>query len=161
MEIKDIGTIQTGGKIDRLDIYGTSGNETLRIVDYKSGGYNDKTHEQKMSATWDDLMTSEDKGYVRQTMIYSHAVMTRDDTGLPIEPNLYFCRRKLNDIVTTLDVENETVHNYRTIQKLFYEALQTKIKEVLTATEFPRCEESKCPTFCPFFQLCGRQPKDF
>ena len=94
-------------------------------------------------------------------MIYSHAVMTRDDTGLPIEPNLYFCRRKLNDIVTTLDVENETVHNYRTIQKLFYEALQTKIKEVLTATEFPRCEESKCPTFCPFFQLCGRQPKDF
>ena len=161
VEIKDIGTIQTGGKIDRLDIYGTSGNETLRIVDYKSGGYNDKTHEQKMSATWDDLMTSEDKGYVRQTMIYSHAVMTRDDTGLPIEPNLYFCRRKLNDIVTTLDVENETVHNYRTIQKLFYEALQTKIKEVLTATEFPRCEESKCPTFCPFFQLCGRQPKDF
>ena len=161
VEIKDIGTIQTGGKIDRLDIYGTSGNETLRIVDYKSGGYNDKTHEQKMSATWDDLMTSEDKGYVRQTMIYSHAVMTRDETGLPIEPNLYFCRRKLNDIVTTLDVDNKTVHDYRTIQEPFYEALQTKIKEVLTATEFPRCEESKCPTFCPFFQLCGRQPKDF
>lgn len=161
VEIDGIGTIQTGGKIDRLDIYGAPGNETLRIVDYKSGGYNDRTHAEKMSATWDDLMSSEEKGYVRQTMIYSHAVMMEDKTGLPIEPNLYFCRRKLNDIVTTLDVENETVHDYRTIQTPFYEALQTKIKEVLTTAEFPRCEENKCPSFCPFFRLCGRQPKDF
>ena len=161
VEIDGIGTIQTGGKIDRLDIYGAPGNETLRIVDYKSGGYNDRTHAEKMSATWDDLMSSEEKGYVRQTMIYSHAVMMEDKTGLPIEPNLYFCRRKLNDIVTTLDVENETVHDYRTIQTPFYKALQTKIKEVLTTAEFPRCEENKCPSFCPFFRLCGRQPKDF
>ena len=161
VEIDGIGTIQTGGKIDRLDIYGAPGNETLRIVDYKSGGYNDRTHAEKMSATWDELMSSEEKGYVRQTMIYSHAVMMEDKTGLPIEPNLYFCRRKLNDIVTTLDVENETVHDYRTIQTPFYKALQTKIKEVLTTAEFPRCEENKCPSFCPFFRLCGRQPKDF
>jgi hypothetical protein len=94
-------------------------------------------------------------------MIYSHAVMTQDKTGLPIEPNLYFCRRKLTDIVTTLDVENETVHDYRAIQEPFYEALRTKIKAVLTTTDFPRCEENKCPSFCPFFRLCGRQPKDF
>jgi len=161
VEIEGIGTIQTGGKIDRLDIYGTPGNETLRIVDYKSGGYSDKTHAEKMSAKWDELMDAEEKGYVRQTMIYSHAVMTQDETGLPIEPNLYFCRRKLTDIVTTLDVENETVHDYRTIQKPFYEALCTKIKAVLTTTEFPRCEENKCPSFCPFFRLCGRQAKDF
>ena len=161
VEIEGIGTIQTGGKIDRLDIYGAPGNETLRIVDYKSGGYNDKTHAEKMSATWDELMDAEEKGYVRQTMIYSHAVMTQDKTGLPIEPNLYFCRRKLTDIVTTLDVENETVHDYRAIQEPFYEALRTKIKAVLTTTDFPRCEENKCPSFCPFFRLCGRQPKDF
>lgn len=161
VKIEGIGTIQTGGKIDRLDIYGAPGNETLRIVDYKSGGYNDKTHAEKMSATWDELMDAEEKGYVRQTMIYSHAVMTQDKTGLPIEPNLYFCRRKLTDIVTTLDVENETVHDYRAIQEPFYEALRTKIKAVLTTTDFPRCEENKCSSFCPFFRLCGRQAKDF
>lgn len=161
VEIEGIGTIQTGGKIDRFDIYGTPGNETLRIIDYKSGGYNDKTHAEKMSADWNELMEAEEKGYVRQTMIYSHAVMTQDETGLPIEPNLYFCRRKLTDIVTTLDVANETVHDYRAIQAPFYEALRTKIKEVLTTTDFPRCEESQCPSFCPFFRLCGRQPKEF
>jgi len=161
VQIEGLGTIQTGGKIDRLDIYGAPGSETLGIVDYKSGGYNDTTHAKKMSSTWEELMASEDKGYVRQTMIYSHAVMTHDKTGLPIEPNLYFCRRKLTDIVTTIDVENETVHDYRNIHQPFYEALQTKIKEVLTTTEFPPCEENKCPSFCPFFRLCGRKPTDY
>jgi hypothetical protein len=106
-------------------------------------------------------MESDDKGYVRQTLIYSHAVMTQDLTGLPIEPNLFFCRRKLTEIETTIDVENETVRDYRTIQDKFLEALREKAAQLLTATEFPHCEEDKCPSFCPFFIICGRKPKDF
>ncbi|MBR7154926.1 MAG: PD-(D/E)XK nuclease family protein [Paludibacteraceae bacterium] len=159
--IDGVGEIQTGGTIDRLDIYGASGNEKLRIVDYKSGNYGDKTHAEKMSATWDEIMTSPDKDYVRQTLIYSHAVMTHDKTGLPIEPNLYFCRRKLTDITTTVDVENEPVHDYKALSETFYEALKAKVKEVMTTTEFPQCEEGKCPKFCAFYRLCGRQPKEF
>ena len=161
MEIEGIGTIETGGKIDRLDLYGTPGAERLRIIDYKSGGYDQTTHAKKMSATWEDLMESEDKGYVRQTLIYSHAAMTHDRNGLPIEPNLYFCRHKLTGIVSTLEVNNETVNDYRQIHKPFIDALQAKIKEVVTATEFPQCDPAKCPSYCPFFRLCGRAPKDF
>ncbi len=161
ISIEGIGEILTGGTIDRLDIVGEEGNRTLRVVDYKSGSYNDTTHAKKMSSSWEEIMADADKGYVRQTMIYSHAVMAHDKTGLPIEPNLFFCRRSLTDIVTTIDVENETVRDYRTIQQSFYEALQTKIKEVITTTEFPQCEEDKCPAFCPFFALCGRQPSEY
>ena len=105
-------------------------------------------------------MESEEKGYVRQTLIYSHAVCAQGSYHLPVEPHLYFCRRTLTDIETTLAIEGNTVNDYTTIAPTFYEALRTKAKEILTTTEFPQCEEDQCPAFCPFFTLCGRQAKE-
>ena len=106
-------------------------------------------------------MESDEKGYVRQTLIYSHAVTFNDRIGLPVEPHLYFCRRKLNDIETTIDIDGVTVTDYASIRSSFYDALRVKAKEVLTATEFPLCEEGQCPAFCPFFALCGRKPQEY
>ena len=161
MPIDGVGDVQLGGIIDRLDIYGAEGNERLRVVDYKSGSYGDKTHADKMSATWEDIMENEDKGYVRQTLIYSHAVLQHDHAGLPVEPNLYFCRRKVTDIETTIDIEGERVSDYAAIQEPFYEALRAKVTQIAHATEFPQCEPDKCPSFCPFFELCGRKAKEY
>lgn len=161
LPIDEVGQILTGGKIDRLDIFGEGENKCLRVVDYKSGGYNDKTHATKMSASWEDIMISEEKSYVRQTLIYSHAVMAHERLKLPIEPNLFFCRRKLTDIVTTIDVENQTVHDYAAIASQFKQALQEKVKTILTATQFPQCNEKSCPSYCPFFDLCGRKPVEY
>lgn len=161
LSIEGRGQVRMGGIIDRLDIYGPEGNETLRVIDYKSGSYNDTTHANKMSSSWADIMESGDKGYVRQTLIYSHAVMTQDNTGKPIEPHLYFCRRKLTEINTGIEVEEAPVTDYREIQSAFSDALREKVTQLVHATSFPPCEEDKCPPYCPFFILCGRKPKDF
>ncbi len=158
--IDGVGDIEVGGKVDRLDIYGSEGNQHLRIVDYKSGGYNDKTHDEKMSSSWEDMMDSDQKAYVRQTLIYSHAVNENENQGLPIEPQLFFCKRKLTDIVTTIDVAGETVHDYATIKDTFFQALQTKIKQILDAIDFPKCEPDQCPSYCPFITFCGRKNKE-
>ncbi len=155
-----VGDIEVGGNVDRRDIYGSEGNQHLRIVDYKSGGYNDKTHDEKMSSSWEDMMDSDQKAYVRQTLIYSHAVNENDNQGLPIEPQLFFCKRKLTEIVTTIDVAGETVHDYATIKDTFFHALQTKIKQILDAIDFPKCEPDQCPSYCPFITFCGRKNKE-
>ena len=161
LTIPQIGKMLTGGTIDRLDICGPKGAERLRVVDYKSGGYNETTHAKKMSALWEDLMSDPDKAYVRQTLIYSHAAKAHDTTGLPIEPNLFFCRRKLPGVVTTIDIENETVHDFAAVQEPFINQLVDKIRELLTAPSFPQCEPDQCPSYCPFFALCGRQPSEY
>ena len=161
LSIEGRGQVRMGGIIDRLDIYGPEGNETLRVIDYKSGSYNDTTHAKKMSSSWAEIMDSGDKGYVRQTLIYSHAVMTHENTGKPIEPHLYFCRRKLTEINTGIEVEEAPVTDYREIQSAFSDALKEKVTQLVHTTSFPPCEEDKCPPYCPFFILCGRKPKDF
>lgn len=161
ISIDGVGTILSGGIIDRLDLFGPAGQETLRIIDYKSGSYSDQTHAKKMSSKWEELMTSEEKNYVRQTLIYSHAVLGDQEAHRPIEPNLYFCRHKLTEMDTTIAIEGEAVHDYRPLQEMFVAQLKTTAAQLLKATQFPQCEEDKCPSYCPFFQLCGRTPKDF
>ena len=152
MDVEGIGPLRIGGIIDRLDIYGPEGQEKIRVVDYKSGGYN----AARLAASTEQWMEQPEKNYVRQTLMYSHAVMVNEALDLPIEPNLFFCSHKLTDLPTTVKVDKAEVTNYRDIQDTFLPALQAKIQEIATVTEFPPCEESKCKSFCPFLTLCHR-----
>ena len=160
VNVKDTGKVNIGGYIDRLDIIGQEGNQRMRIVDYKTGAYNDKTtHAKKMASTMEELMENSDKGYVRQTLLYCHAA--KEENELPIEPNLFYCSRPLVGAVTTIDVDAKAVHDYRAIEGDVMNALQTKLHHMLTTTDFPKCDEKDCPSYCAFFDLCGRKPKDY
>lgn len=163
LDIDGVGQIQIGGIIDRLDTIGDGDSKTLRVIDYKSGSYNDKTHATKMSATWEELMNHKDKGYVRQTMIYSYAVekSQKNENNEPIEPHLYFCSHKLTDIETTISLENGTISNFAKHSNIFREQLSAKAKELLTTNHFPQCAEEDCPMYCAFFKLCNRKPKEY
>lgn len=162
MDVKGIGQLEIGGIIDRLDIYGPEGQQTIRVVDYKTGGYSSA----RLSASSDEWMEKPEKNYVRQTLMYSHAVMANENEdekkeNRPIEPNLFFCSHKLTDLPTTVKVDKAVVANYRDIQDTFLEALQAKIEEMANVTEFPPCEENKCKSYCPFLTLCRRSVRSF
>ena len=146
-------TVLTGGRIDRLDITGSGEQQVLRVVDYKSGSYK----AQAMATTAEELMNAKEARYIRQTFIYSHAVMVHDKTKKAIEPNLFFCSRPLVGQQTTVALDEQTVHDYRTIEKEFYAALKAKADEVLKTTSFPPCESDKCDPYCPFLDLCRRK----
>ena len=171
LPIKGVGDIRIGGTIDRLDLIGEGTNQKMRVIDYKSGVYKDKTHAEKMSATWENLMTDANKGYVRQTMMYSYAVeqslksqkLKVESQKLRVEPHLYFCSKDLlsDKMDTSIELEGETISDFAKLSDTFKEQLTAKAKELLTTTDFPQCEEGKCPSFCKFFKLCGRKPKDF
>ncbi len=153
----DIGSLETGGTIDRLDIYGPEGAQVMRVVDYKSGSYSEK----KMSATSGELMSEGDKNYVRQTLIYSCAAELDKPRNMRIEPHLFFCRHNLIELDTSIYLDNKQVSDISEIKDDFVSSLSNTVEELLTTTHFPQCAEDKCPPFCPFFLLCGRKPKDF
>ncbi len=164
LPIEEVGDIRIGGIIDRLDLIGEGSAQTMRVIDYKSGGYNDDTHKKKMTATWEELMTDKNKGYVRQTMMYSYAVeQSLESQEARVEPHLYFCSKNLlsDTMDTSIELEGEMISNFSKLSDTFKQQLTAKAKELLTTTEFPQCEDNECPPYCEFFKLCGRKPKDF
>lgn len=173
LPIEEVGDIRIGGIIDRLDFIGEGSAQKMRVIDYKSGGYNDDTHKKKMSATWEELMTDKNKGYVRQTMMYSYAVEQSlkeesqkwkvENQEARVEPHLYFCSKNLlsDTMDTSIELEGETISNFKILSEQFEQQLTSKAKELLTTTEFPQCEEKDCPSFCEFFKLCNRKPNEF
>lgn len=164
LPIEEVGDIRIGGIIDRLDLIGEGSAQTMRVIDYKSGGYNDDTHKKKMTATWEELMTDKNKGYVRQTMMYSYAVeQSLKSLEARVEPHLYFCSKDLlsDKMNTSIELEGETISNFKILSEQFEQQLTSKAKELLTTTDFPQCEEGECPPYCEFFKLCNRKPNEF
>ena len=56
---------------------------------------------------------------------------------------------------------NIILHDYNAVKDDFYPALCEKIEQVLNTTEFTPCEPDQCPSYCPFFRLCGRKAPEY
>ncbi len=168
ISITGVGDIKVGGMIDRLDMVEEAGNPLIRIVDYKTGRYDEK----KMKAdNIDQLFESgTEQGYVLQTMIYSlacveNAQLAAELGKLPVKPQLLFTQKKLSNFNPDIIIDKTAVKDFRDYRDDFENGLTDLVRQILEETDFemipwsPEDRQSLCRR-CPFTVLCGRYTGD-
>ena len=145
--------LQIGGTIDRLDSKG----DTLRIVDYKTGG-TPKTPEDI-----EQLFTPADNrpNYIFQTFLYA-AIMCRQQS-LKVAPALLYIHRAASESsspVIEMGPARQAkmpVNNFAFYEDEFRERLQGLLQEIYNPEEtFSQTEDTKKCEYCDFRSLCKR-----
>ena len=145
--------LNIGGTIDRID----SKDDTLRIVDYKTGG-SPKTPENIKQ-----LFTPADgrPNYIFQTFLYA-SIMCRKQS-LKVAPSLLYIHRAASEMYSPVIEMGEArqpkipVNNFAFYEDEFRERLQTLLQEIYNPEEaFTQTEDTKKCEFCDFRELCRR-----
>ena len=145
--------LNIGGTIDRID----SKADTLRIVDYKTGG-SPKTPENIKQ-----LFTPADgrPNYIFQTFLYA-SIMCRKQS-LKVAPSLLYIHRAASETYSPVIEMGEArqpkmpVNNFAFYEDEFRERLQTLLQEIYNPEEaFTQTEDTKKCEFCDFRELCRR-----
>ena len=158
-EIMEIETPQgklalnIGGTIDRMDSKG----DTLRIVDYKTGG------SPKTPENIEQLFTPADgrPNYIFQTFLYA-SIMCRKQS-LKVAPSLLYIHRAASETYSPVIEMGEArqpkipVNNFAFYEDEFRERLQNLLQEIYNPEEpFTQTEDKRKCEFCDFRDLCRR-----
>lgn len=144
------------GEIDRLDRLEIEGRETLRIIDYKTGG----KVENEVS-DFEDLFDPGPKGrhYVLQTFLYAQA-LRHQFPQYPLAPSLIFIHKAATGKHSPhLVIHKEPVYDFSVYAEAFQERMDQVLTEMFDVTLpfSPTNHEDFCRT-CPFVQLCKTTP---
>ncbi len=149
-----LGTLklQIGGTIDRID----SKNDTLRIVDYKTGGTpkNPENIEKLFSSDKDRA------NYIFQTFLYAYIMCKQQ--SLKVAPALLYIHKASNETYSPViemgkGKDKMPVNNFAFYEERFEEHLQQLLIEIFDP-EIPFCqtdELEKC-SYCDFKSICKR-----
>lgn len=157
------GYIKIGGYVDRLDEIVVNGERHLRIVDYKTGG------KEQRAKSIDEIFDKRGKdqlNYMLQTFIYAEAVQTERQKNpgkyadLPIAPTLFFVHRsRAKDYSPYLKVEKGEIMDFEQQVPEFRERLAQLVSEILDTsqpfTPVADCDkpEGTCK-LCAYRALC-------
>lgn len=146
-------TLKIGGTIDRMDSKG----DTLRIVDYKTGGT------PKTPESIEQLFTPADgrPNYIFQTFLYA-AIMCRKQS-LKVAPSLLYIHRASSDTYSPVVEMGEArqpkmpVNNFAFFEDDFRERLQNLLQEIYNPEKsFTQTDDTKKCEYCDFRDLCRR-----
>ena len=146
-------TIRLGGTIDRID----SKDDTLRIVDYKTGG------SPKTPINIEQLFTPAETrpNYIFQTFLYA-SIMSRQQS-LKVAPALLYIHRAASESYSPVIEMGEPrktkipVNNFAFFEDEFQERLKTLLEEIYDEKEsFTQTEGTKKCSFCDFKSICKR-----
>lgn len=142
--------LRIGGRIDRMDIKG----DTLEIIDYKTGGEEDKP--QDLSQIF--ALKGKNMGYIFQVLLYCVAAI-ESGKARKASPSLIYIHSKSSTQRTDCIVKlNGTpITDAAPLKEEFISLLKEKIKEIFNPdTPFaPTCDESHCQ-WCDFKRLCNK-----
>ena len=146
-------TLNIGGTIDRMDSKG----DTLRIVDYKTGGT------PKTPENIGQLFTPAEgrPNYIFQTVLYASIMCNRQP--LKVAPSLLYIHRAASETYSPVIEMGEPrqpkipVNNFAFYEDEFRERLQNLLQEIYNPEEpFTQTEDTKKCEFCDFRDLCKR-----
>lgn len=146
-------SLLVGGTIDRIDIK----EDTMRIVDYKTGGT------PKTPNSIEQLFTPADDrpNYIFQTFLYA-AIMCRQQS-LKIAPSLLYIHRAASDSYSPVIEIGESrkpkmpINNFAFFEDEFRERLQLLLEEIYNPeVSFNQTEETKKCAYCDFKSICKR-----
>lgn len=161
-EVKEKITVQTsqgpltlylGGSIDRLD----AKEDTLRIVDYKTGGT------PKTPVDIEQLFTPAEgrPNYIFQTFLYA-AIMSRQQR-LKVAPALLYIHRAASENYSPVIEMGEPrkpkipVNNFAFFEDEFRKRLEKLLEEIYNEDEpFTQTDDIKKCAYCDFKDMCKR-----
>ena len=146
---------RVGGNIDRIDAL----NETIRIVDYKTGSVS-----HKIAGIADLFEDDRDKkpDCWLQTLIYCEAWLANNQ-DIKIRPSVYVVKeltteKFLDTLTIRTDRKNEIpVNDYRVFRSKFLSGLNEVLRTIFSPDEpFVMTDDRMKCTYCPYSKLCQR-----
>lgn len=160
--------LMTGGRVDRMDIIlDDSGQKHLRILDYKTGSYENE------AKNFDSIFSRDSRhaGYYFQTFLYALATKRTKSIDIPIKPVLFYTAKAgSKDYDPTLKIGSEDskaskssntpmgpVEDISLYEDEFAQKLQDVIQEIFNP-DIPFCKTAYLDgcKYCDFKQLCNR-----
>lgn len=156
-------TVKIGGRIDRLDriIDKDTGQERIRVIDYKTGGSGISRKPNSVEEVFDpSLMREKHTDYYFQAMLYS--MITRNNSsynknGISVSPALLFIQHtRKDDYDPTLFLGKDKIVDIKEYDDDFRFNLMALIKEIYDEGGgfAPTADRRNCD-ICPYRQLCG------